>query len=125
MSARQDIGRLLDQWLQLTKAEAAAIQAAAWSKLAQIQSDKAALQQALDAERQRYIQPRGVVESPAVQAQVARLVSLEARNAELLAAQQLRARAEQSALEQSKRTLRKVRRSYNQPGTTSAWEGYS
>jgi hypothetical protein len=125
MSARQDIGRLLEQWLQLTKAEATAIQAADWSAVAKIQTSKAALQKALEAERQGRMLYRRGPEADAIQAKIARLISLESRNAELIAAQQLRARAEQSALEQTRRTLHKVKRSYNHPKSPTEWQCYS
>jgi hypothetical protein len=125
MSARQDIGQLLEQWRRLTQEEAAAIQSADWPSLAQIQTAKAGLQKNLELERQRRSQDSPASGQPAIQAQIARLISLETRNTELLAAQTLRARAEQAALDQAQRTLRKIQRSYSFQSRPTGWDFYS
>ena len=86
MSARKDIARLLEQWLQLTRDEATAIQSASWPALRDIQSRKAELQKSLSQAEKNWAAENPGEPKP-FRAEVGRLISLVARNAELLAAQ--------------------------------------
>jgi hypothetical protein len=129
MSARQDISGLLERWRRLTEAEGDAIQKAAWPALKEIQAAKAALQADIDAALGKWAgeSGRAGMTNPIGEVfrnEVNRLVSLEIRNRELLAAQLQRARREKEALGQSIRTLRKVRRLYVN-GQDSGWNSYS
>jgi hypothetical protein len=125
MSAQEEIAGLLTEWLELTHGEAAAIQAAAWADVHRFQSGKAGLQrritQAMDGwNRQK---PTDLRDHP-FRAQVNRLISLEARNGEMLAVQMSRAKAEMAALVQTGRTLRRIKESY--AGKREArWHSYS
>ena len=47
MSARKELAGILEQWLQLTRVEGAAIQAALWPAVRRIQARKAALRKSL------------------------------------------------------------------------------
>jgi hypothetical protein len=58
-------------------------------------------------------------------AEIGRLISLEARNAELLAAQMRRARAQQETVDNAWRNLRKIQRSYVRKPAPTAWQCYS
>ncbi len=134
MSAREEIARLLDQWAELSQAEGCAIQLAEWQKLKKIQADKAALQRLLTEARQKFDrEPEANLsatpslkpaEHPFHQA-LAQLISLQNRNADLMAAQVKRARAEQEALEQAQRNLRRLQNSYASPTARAAWVSYS
>ena len=113
MSARAELKTLLAQWLELTQAEGGAIRSASWTRVSEIQSQKAALQKSFDHAREKW-----AVENPAgallnaFQTEISRLLSLEERNKTLLAAQMRRARAEQESLHEARRNLAKIRRSY-------------
>ncbi|MDB6020634.1 MAG: hypothetical protein JWQ04_491 [Pedosphaera sp.] len=119
MNARQELAGLLDQWLQLTQAEGAAIQAADWAKVREIQTTKARLQPAIAETKNKF---SGAIPFPA---QVGRLLSMETRNSELLAEQVRRVSAEKASLDQAQKNLRRIQRSYV-PGTkAAAWNCYS
>ncbi len=127
MSARQDISKLLDQWLQLTQAEGGAIQAASWTKVKKIQADKARVQKSL-AEAQGEWARQNPGAPPAAnpfRADLARLISMETRNAELLAAQIRRAEAERISLDHAYRNLRRIQKSYIRKPQPVAWQCYS
>jgi serine phosphatase RsbU (regulator of sigma subunit) len=129
MSARQDMAMLLGQWLEFTLAESSAIAAAAWSRVHEIQASKAELQRTMIDTQERWAKenPHGE-NSPSAypfRAEVARLISLESRNAELVAAQQRRARARQEIMEQVQRNLRKIRGSYVNLPPTPVLQCYS
>ncbi len=121
---------LLRQWLQFSRAESAAILAAAWPKLRQIQSAKAALRQPLD-EAFRQWQSTGPAATASAaarrpfRAQVARLIALEAGNAQLLAVRRDQAREKLLRLERAGRNLRNLRRSYAPPSPPVACNSYS
>jgi hypothetical protein len=130
MSARKDMARLLEEWLQLTQAEGAAIQSAAWSAVKEIQARKTELQKSLAEAELNWAAENpgdtsGVPAPKPFRTEVGRLISLEARNAELLAAQLRRARAQQEALDQAYRNLRKIQRSYARKPLPTAWQCYS
>lgn len=127
MSARTDIARLLERWLQLTQSEGAAIQSAAWPAVLEIQSRKTELKKSL-AQAERNWAAENPSASPAAKpfrAEVGRLISLANRNAELLAAQMRRARAQQEALETASQNLRRIQRSYVRKPLPTAWQCYS
>jgi hypothetical protein len=130
MTPPDQMALLLRQWLDLSRAESAAILAAAWPKLRQIQSGKAALRQPLDeAFRQWKSTDPAVAASAAARrpfrAQVARLIALEAGNAQLLAVRRDQAREKLLRLERAGRNLRKLRRSYAPPSPPVACNSYS
>jgi len=121
---------LLEQWLQMTRAESQAIQAAAWPKLREIQSRKAGLRQPLDLAFRQWKSSRpsapasDAAENP-FRAQVARLIALEAHNAQFLAGRRERARERQLHLERAAQNLRNLRRSYAPPSPPVACNSYS
>ncbi len=117
------MAKLLEQWLQLTHAEAGAIQSAAWPALREIQAAKASLQKSVaksgekwHAENPDKTMPSG--NQHPFRAELSRLISLESRNSELLAAQLHRAHARRESLENAFRNLRKIQRTYtSRPNT--------
>jgi hypothetical protein len=129
MSARQEIADLLEQWLQLTQAEAGAIQSETWPSLQEIQAAKMCLQKRLTQAREKWeAENPGRVLAAAGKhpfyAEMGRLVSLETRNGELLAAKLRRVHAERESLNEAARNLRNVHQSYvlKQEGV---WNCYS
>ena len=118
MSARQETARLLEHWLELTQAEANAIQTAAWTVLKEIQAAKAILQRRLSQATEKWEaeHPGAASAGPGkhpFRAELRRLISLETRNGELLAAQLRRAHTERESLNEAVRNLRKVQQSYS------------
>lgn len=114
MTPQDNIARLLEQWLQLTRAESRAIQAGAWIELRQIQSSKTALRQPLTEACRCCKSAAPDVPSTALpfRAQVARLIALEEHNASLLAARRDKASEQQLLIRRAARNLRNIRRSY-------------
>ena len=125
MSARQDMAVLLEQWLQFTEAEGVAIESAAWSRVREIQSRKAALKKSLAEVELRWLRENSSAVPKPFRAEVGRLISLETRNADLLAAQLRRAQAEQESLNDATRNLHKIQRSYVRRQLPAAWQSYS
>jgi len=129
MNARQEMAKLIEDWRQLTHAEGAAIQSAAWTSVKEIQARKTDLQESLAAAELKWAAENpGTPDTSTAKpfgAEVARLISLEARNAELLGAQMQRARAQQETLDQAWRNLRKIQRSYVRKPAPTAWQCYS
>jgi hypothetical protein len=130
MTPPEHMARLLQQWLQMTRAESQAIQAAAWPALLDLQSRKASLRQPLDqAFRQcQSGQPSLPASAAALnpfRAQLARLIALEARNAQLLADKKQGACAQQLHLERAAQNLRNLRRSYAPASPPVACNSYS
>jgi|ERR1035441_5734509 hypothetical protein len=130
MTPPEPMARLLQQWQQMTRAESAAIQAAAWTKLREIQSRKAALRQPLDEAFRQWKtgEPAGAGcggGGPLFRAEVARLIALEAHNAQLLAARREKAREKQLHLERAAQNLRNLRRCYAPPPPPVACNSYS
>ena len=127
MNAQEEIDQLLEQWLTLTRTEARAIEAGAWSEVEEIQARKSDLQPALNAARERWTN-----ENPAVSADgehpfraaINRLIGMEASNGALIAAQRRQAEVRREALKKTARTLRQVHRSYRQMAEP-AWQSYS
>ena len=117
MNAQHETAKMLEQWFQLSQAEAGAIQSADWASLREIQAAKALLQKRLTSAREQWEAQNSVPASPAqskhpFHAELGRLLSLETRNSELLAAQVRRAHAERESLKEAVRNLRKVQRHY-------------
>ncbi|MGA2555093.1 MAG: hypothetical protein ABSG04_02340 [Verrucomicrobiota bacterium] len=130
MTPPDHMALLLRQWQQLTRAESAAIQAAAWPEVRDIQSRKASLRQPLtEAFRQwKSSGPAAAAAAAAhrpVRAQVAALLALEAHNARLLALRRERARQKILHLERAAHNLRNLRRSYVPPAPPAACNSYS
>ncbi|MGD1085889.1 MAG: hypothetical protein ABSA47_14225 [Verrucomicrobiota bacterium] len=128
MSTEEQMARLLQQWHQMTRAESRAIQAAAWPRLRAIQSDKARLRQPLsEAMKQWKAQessaPRGVLSGKPIRAAVSRLIALEERNAQLVAARRQKARDQRLHLERAARNLLRVKKSYA-PAAPVAWSSW-
>jgi hypothetical protein len=129
MSAQQEMASILEQWRQLTQAEAGAIQSAAWPSLREIQAAKVSLQKHLTqaGEKWEAEKPGNVLAVPRKHpfyAKLVRLLSLETRNAELLAAQLRRAHAHRESLNEAVRKLQNVHQSYvSKP--EGVWNCYS
>jgi len=117
MAARQEMADLLDQWLQLTHAEAGAIQSATWPSLKDIQAAKVTLQKRFNQTREKWESENSgktsqdTVNNP-FRAEIGRLLSLETRNAGLLAAKLRRAHAQRESLNEAARNLRNVHQTY-------------
>jgi hypothetical protein len=117
MTAQQEMAGLLEQWLQLTRAEAGAIQYATWPDLRNIQAAKASLQKLLTDAKERWNRENpGRASAPPdehpLYTVVCRLLSMETRNAEALAAKLRQANARKESLDEAARNLRNVRQSY-------------
>jgi uncharacterized protein involved in exopolysaccharide biosynthesis len=124
MSARTELAGILQQWLELTRAEGSAIQAALWPALRRIQARKGALRKSLTAAARACVAEDASALRP-FRAEVGRINSLLTRNAAVLAAQMARARARQESLDQAKQNLRRIQRSYARSQTPAAWHSYS
>jgi hypothetical protein len=124
MNARNELAGILEQWLQLTGKESAAIQSAAWPALKRIQARKTALRQSFAAAAQKCAREDASA-AQALTPQAARIVSLLTRNGEALAAQLRKVRARQEVLNQAKRNLSRIKRSYLRPQHSTAWHSYS
>jgi len=129
MSARNELAGILRQWLKLTEEEGAAIQSAGWPAIKRIQARKAALREPLAVAMQKCARADATA-GPAhslkpFRAEAARIISLLTRNGEALGAQLRQARARQELLDQAKRNLRRIQRSYLPPQPPTAWHSYS
>lgn len=117
MSTQEQLAPLLQQWLQLTRAESAAIRAEAWPKLLAIQSDKARLRPPLDEAKKEWNSrrssgfPSAQTDNP-VRAVLSRLIVLEQQNAQLIAARQQKTKAQLLHLGRATRNLLKIKKSY-------------
>jgi len=119
MNPTENASSLLQQWLEMTRAEAEAIQSSAWQRIAEIQSRKASLRQPLTEAFQHW----NPGELP-FRADLGRLIALESRNAQALTDRLKKAREQHLALERASHNLRNVRRSYA-PAPATAWNTYS
>ncbi len=124
MSARQNLAGILEQWLQLTKEESAAIQSSGWLEFQRIKARKAVLRPAL-AQALQQCAADGEAVAGSVRTQVGRIISLLTRNGAALSARRRRLQERQQALEQAARNLERIRRSYNRPPPRPAWHSYS
>ena len=129
MTAKKEIANHLEAWRQLTQAEAAAIQRGLWPVLRKVQAVKASLQKLLNEARAKWdtkiaggaLEPS--VQKPLRQA-IAKLVSMEGRNAHLLTVKLRVAEARRKSLDEAARNLRKVQASYaSKPD--GKWRRYS
>jgi hypothetical protein len=118
MTKAAELSKHLANWLQLTEAETEAIQACQWRKLAEIQTSKARLQSWLSPETCAQAGSRQLAD------QIGKLVSLEARNQELLAMQQRKVRQKHEDLERANRNVHRLQLSYSRP-PASGWSSYS
>jgi len=86
MDPRQHIAAILKQWLEMTHAEAQAIQSGDWAALRRIQAAKAALRPPLGqaVEQWRAANPAEAATDP-FRAKVTELLALETQNGHLLA----------------------------------------
>jgi hypothetical protein len=131
MNPRREPAGLLAQWLQFTQGEAKAIHSGAWSSVREIQAAKSKLREPIAELRDQWEGENSGESLPAsgredFRREVARLISLETRNGELLAARFQRARRERESLDQALLNLRNIRRSYSRnrkPATV--WTTYS
>jgi flagellar biosynthesis/type III secretory pathway chaperone len=116
MDPRQHIAAVLKQWLEMTHAEAQAIQTGDWPALRTVQADKARLRLPLGqaVEQWRAENPAEAAANP-FRAEVTQLLALETKNGNLLAARQYRAHQKKRLLEQALFNLRRVRTSYTKP----------
>lgn len=117
MAARQEMAELLDQWLQLTRAETGAIENGTWASLRETQAAKVSLQKRLSEAREKWRaeNPGKLVAGPVKHpfyTVIGRLLSLETRNAALLAGKLRQAHAKRESLKDAARNLRKVQQSY-------------
>ena len=130
MTAREKLAALYTEWRRLTEGETDAIHADAWERLAEIHTQKLALQQQIIAAT-----PASEPASVPVAAHahstdnpfhpvVQELILLETRNAEILAAKRQAAEAQRADLDRSTQNLRLVQRSYG-THSRSAWHSYS
>ena len=126
MSARQDITDLLEQWRRLTEAEGEAIRTGAWLSVKELQAAKAELQRDMNSAMEKWKRenPGAAPAKHPFRREVDRLISLEMRNSELLAAQHERVQRERASSDRALLTLRRVQRSYAQKPETG-WDCYS
>jgi hypothetical protein len=127
MSARNEFSGILQQWLQLTREEGAAIQSGLWPDVRRIQARKVVLREAFTAAARKCAREDvsgGRTQKP-FRAEVGRIISLLTRNGEALAGQLRRVQARRKLLEQAKRNLRRIQRSYLRPRQPTAWHSYS
>jgi hypothetical protein len=117
MTAQQEMAGLFERWLKLTQAEAGAIENAAWSALGEIQAAKDSLQKLLSDVKLKWNSenPRRASSPPEENPfypVICRLLSMETRNAELLASKINEARATKKSLDDAVRNLQNIRQSY-------------
>jgi hypothetical protein len=130
MSALQDISQLLEQWLHYTEAETSAIQSAAWPALHEIQEAKSGLQKSVTDALDRWALENHIDTATRARAdhpfrcEVNRLISLEARNSQLLSAQFHAKLEEKKSRDEAVLNLRRVRRSYGRMPDVG-WHSYS
>jgi hypothetical protein len=130
MDAPVDLAHALAEWRRLTHLEGEAILSDNWHGIAEHQARKAQLegdiQQALALSRTRASSSaRTSREMEAeVQAAVGELITLEGRNADLLAAKRHRRQAESERLALTLRDLHGVRRAYGS-SRGPHWQSYS
>jgi hypothetical protein len=124
MSAKQDISKLLDEWMRLTLAEGSSIQTAAWDKMKDIQAEKARLQKLLDKARHHWeLEQKNPHHADfPFRTQVSKLLSLEERNQSWLCAQMKRAAEQKQSLNEAFRNLQKIQRSYARKRQVIAWQ---
>jgi len=125
MDPRQRIAAILQQWLEMTRAEGEAIRSGHWTSLRTIQASKAALRPPLGqaVEQWRTENPAEAAANP-LRAEVNHLLELETQNGKILTERKQRAIEKKQLLEQALFNLRRVRSSYAKP-SLSALSSYS
>jgi hypothetical protein len=113
MDLRQHIAAILKRWLEMTHAENQAIRAGDWPALRKTQEAKAILRETLGQviEKWKSASPEEA-RSRLFRDEVAKLLSLETRNSDLLAARKRQAEEKKVLLEQALYNLRRIRSSY-------------
>ena len=104
---------LLERWLELTVREGDAIRRADWARLGELQASKRTLQPLLDLARSRVPSGRFANLEP--------IRRLERTNLDLLVSVRRIAESERDGLQQSRRNLSRLQRSYV-ARSTSVWE---
>ena len=117
METRQHIAELLQQWREISQAEFKAIQAGDWPQLRDLQTSKNTLQHALTEAREAWhaenpSEPLRAQGKHSFQAEVSKLVAIEAQNVKLLQARQQKLRDRQALLRQAKSNVRRLQSSY-------------
>jgi Tfp pilus assembly protein PilE len=130
MSAKNNLVAAYGSWEKLTQTEGAAIEREDWPKVSECQQSKQGLQkqiihltEAAQAECIEIGQDPKAFERD-MRRIINTLISLESRNAELLAGRKQAAEARKLELEQSAHNLRRVQKSYAPP-TGALWNSYS
>lgn len=130
MSAKKNLVEAYSSWEKLTHAEGAAIAQEDWFKVSEYQQTKLGLQkqiihltEAAQAECIEAGQDQKTLERE-VRRIINALITLESRNAELLAGRKQAAETRKLELEQASHNLRRVQRSYSPP-TGASWNSYS
>lgn len=130
MIAKKSLFNAYSEWEQLTQAESAAISGGDWTRVAQCQSEKQKLQKqiisltesaqaecietGLDAKHfERDLRPI-----------INNLISMESRNAELIATRRHAAEVERIELDTASSNLKRVQKSYSAPAAP-VWNSYS
>lgn len=130
MIAKKNLFEAYETWSQLTQAESAAIEASDWARVAECQSSKQVLQKqiiSLTESAQAECIETGLNSThferdlrPIINS----LISMETRNAELIAVKRQAADVEKLGLDQASNNLRRVQKSYSPP-TAAVWNSYS
>jgi hypothetical protein len=123
MTPETQLLELYHQWRAMTQAEAAAIQEGNWARLLEIQNQKCALQERIDA-----AEPERLASFSAPKMDLKEtlhdLILLEQQNAAALASRQQELQFEHQQLNQSSANLRQLQRAYSaSPG--AVWQSYS
>lgn len=130
MSAKKNLVQAYNSWEQITHTEGAAIEREDWPKVSECQQSKQGLQKQIihltEAAQTECIE--GGHDTKLFERDMRRiintLISLESRNAELLAGRKQAADARKLELEQSSQNLRRVQKSYSAPAN-ALWNSYS
>jgi hypothetical protein len=129
MSLPHPLETLYQEWRALTEAESAAIAAAAWPRVADLQDAKARLQPAIlkvnaELEPSASGRPEDVAWREPLKRMLADLIDLEEHNQASVARQLAALRQERQARDLSSRNLRRLQHSYA-AGNRGFWERYS
>ncbi len=117
-----ELVELYRRWRELTTDEGAAIASERWSRVSELQAQKAKLQVAV--EHATSVFPSDL-RLPSELATILRdLVDMESENSRLLDQKLEAARSEQASLDRSGHNLRRLRGSYGQ-ARTAGWQSYS
>lgn len=130
MSAKKNLVEAYSSWETITHAEGAAIEQEDWSKVTECQQTKQGLQkkiihltEAAQAECIEFGQDQKTLERE-VRRIINTLITLESRNAELLAGRKQAAEAQRLELNKTSQNLRRVQKSYSPP-SGAIWNSYS